>query len=397
MNTAPLQDLDLERAVIGGACIWPHAIETLAPRLTGSDFGSPEYGLAWEALVAMRREGMAIDTPALAARLQRPSVELLGWTIDCVLPRSTHADAITRLASARRLLGVCTETAQGVRDGSDPFAEAQRLAEAVEGLRTPVGTLPDSVQTFSSLIDDEEADAPWVIPGLAYQDTRIVMVADEGGGKSVLRRQLGCCASQGLHPFDLAERFDPVCVLDMDWENPRRELRRSGRWLRRVVKAHVGEFNDDNWHVWRQPGGGDIRSPRGKAELEAVLQQLRPKLVVGGPVYKLSDKRAGESDEELATSMVRLWDELRVRYGFALILEHHAAKGDSLHRDLRPYGSQRWLAWPDVGLALRKDPDNNFDVERNRGDRGSFDWPPRLVRTGDDNLLPWAADWATAA
>ena len=46
-------------------------------------------------------------------------------------------------------------------------------------------------------------------------------------------------------------------------------------------------------------------------------------------------------------------DDLRTRFGFALVLEHHAPKPRGGRRDLLPFGSQRWLARPELGIRLK--------------------------------------------
>jgi hypothetical protein len=80
---------------------------------------------------------------------------------------------------------------------------------------------------------------------------------------------------------------------------------------------------------------------------------------------------------------------LRTKYGFALLMEHHAAKGKSGEkRDLSPMGSQRWMAWPEIGISLYKDQADPtvMHVKRYRGDRlPGVDWPDRIVR--DRNWL----------
>ena len=74
-------------------------------------------------------------------------------------------------------------------------------------------------------------------------------------------------------------------------------------------------------------------------------------------------------------------DDLRTRFGFALVLEHHAPKGDGGAREMAPFGSQRWLAWPELGLGLYAEKDNSgLRVERFRGDRMAASWPDKLVR-----------------
>ena len=95
-------------------------------------------------------------------------------------------------------------------------------------------------------------------------------------------------------------------------------------------------------------------------------------------------RKGGESYEDSADEAMAVLDDLRTKYEFALYMEHHAAKGKSgENRDLAPMGSQRWMAWPEIGISLYKDKQDptTFDVKRFRGDRLSgVRWPDRIVR-----------------
>ena len=77
-----------------------------------------------------------------------------------------------------------------------------------------------------------------------------------------------------------------------------------------------------------------------------------------------------------------MWDELRTRFGFALILEHHAPKGDGAgSRLMAPFVSQRCSAWPELGLGLYPERDGSgLAVRRFRGDRMASSWPDKFVR-----------------
>jgi len=76
-------------------------------------------------------------------------------------------------------------------------------------------------------------------------------------------------------------------------------------------------------------------------------------------------------------------DSLRER-GVALIMEGHAAKGNSqnVHRDLAPRGSAALMGWPEFGFGIHPDPSNE-DREAGR------QWPKELHRGG---RFPWTGD-----
>jgi hypothetical protein len=104
--------------------------------------------------------------------------------------------------------------------------------------------------------------------------------------------------------------------------------------------------------------------------------------------------------EDEAEEVQHILDDLRVRYDFALVIEHHAPKGNHDNRDLVPFGSQRWMAWPELGITLRKMDDSTADmpatdrwleVGRYREDRYACPWPTQLRRTNGD--WPWIGTW----
>jgi replicative DNA helicase len=111
---------------------------------------------------------------------------------------------------------------------------------------------------------------------------------------------------------------------------------------------------------------------------------VQPDLVCLGPLYKAYQRKGTETDEQAVAELQATFDDLRTRYGFTLLLEHHAPQMDSGgHRHMRPYGTSLWLRWPDLGLGMERDDPDNPDnravtLRRWRGDRMTNSWPKRL-------------------
>jgi hypothetical protein len=57
---------------------------------------------------------------------------------------------------------------------------------------------------------------------------------------------------------------------------------------------------------------------------------------------------------------------------------------------LLPFGSQRWLAWPELGINLKATKGAGVELGRFRGDRLQNRWPERLERSG---VWPWTGVW----
>ena len=219
-------------------------------------------------------------------------------------------------------------------------------------------------------------------------------MAPEGVGKSELARQVVTCAAYGLHPFTV-DPIPAVPALLVDLENPRELVRRRLGTL--AETAHRAAKGDrEPLTLWHRPGGIDLRRRSDRVAFEDVLRRRRPKLVAFGPVYKSYTRTGRESDEQVAAEVQAILDDLRTRYSFALILEHHAPGASGGVRDLRPFGSSLWLRWPEYGIKLTPDRERpgSLTVGRWRGDRSEAAWPDRLDRS---DLWPWCGWWRHGA
>jgi replicative DNA helicase len=213
-------------------------------------------------------------------------------------------------------------------------------------------------------------------------------VGSEGTGKSVIIRSIAIAASQGHHPFAFPTKIPPVRVLLVDLENPVEAILETGSKLMRHVKARDPEiYDEERLKIWRRPGGVNLRTQRDRADLQREIINHQPDLVVMGPVYKMYAKVHGESYEDSADDVMRILDDLRTKYEFALLLEHHAPKGQpGQKRDMSPFGSQRWLAWPELGKSLyaEKNDPRVINIRSFRGDRlAGVAWPDKIIRDPD--------------
>ena len=115
------------------------------------------------------------------------------------------------------------------------------------------------------------------------------------------------------------------------------------------------------------------------------MEQIKPDLLVMGPLYKAFLDPGTRTSEAVAIEVVRYLDSIRVYFNCALWLEHHAPLGESqTSRNLRPFGSAVWSRWPEFGLALQPDPtavgEYVYDVKHFRGERDERLWPLKMKR-----------------
>lgn len=389
------KDNDAEMAVIGDMLALPSIIGQVSTTLRPGDFMSGVLGAAFAALVEAHGKGHDHDVTSL-----RDELRSKGWDpgapffVQLASSGSgawrRHAETVISMSARRSVMAAIGEATAEIRDhGMDPYAVADTLAGRLAAVRKPVSEPSRDLWSLDDFMDQpDHVDAPWIVPGLLKRGWRVVVVAGEGAGKSVLWRQFAILAAQGIHPFRYYT-FEPVTTLLVDLENPPDAITRTCRSIREAVSPELYE-RDRAW-IWHRPAGIDLRSRADLAELEANIAACRPDLVCLGPLYKAYTKHPNETDEDATREVQAALDDLRTRYGFALLLEHHAPQDNGGLRNLRPYGSSLWLRWPELGLAMRRiDPEGRRDVEleRWRGDRMANEWPKQL---NEGQQWPWVA------
>jgi hypothetical protein len=249
-----------------------------------------------------------------------------------------------------------------------------------------VGTPLDSGRSVSwdDLISESDDDSyDWLIENLLERGERVIVVAAEGVGKTMLARQVAILTAHGIHPFTF-QRIKPVRTLMVDLENPEKIIRRSARKI--VKRAKERSFtNDPVYDIFIKPSGLDLLKMEDRMLLEEQIQKTNPELVVLGPLYKSFVDPGGRTSESVAIEVAKYLDSIRTVYDCALWLEHHAPLGNSMSsRDLRPFGSAVWSRWPEFGISLQPDitsaiPDV-YDIGHFRGARDERSWPTKIKR-----------------
>lgn len=229
--------------------------------------------------------------------------------------------------------------------------------------------------------DDDSYD--WVIPGVLERQERVIVVAAEGVGKTMLARQVAICSAAGIQPFT-RQKMKPIRTLTIDLENPERIIRRTSRVIVQNARA-LGYSKDLQAHLLIKPSGLDLLKASDRKIIEDAIEQVKPDLLLMGPLYKAFIDPGSRTPESIAVEIAKYLDMVRDVYGCALWLEHHAPLGSSMaSRDLRPFGSAVWSRWPEFGLALTPDPTNPdgfvYEVNHFRGARDQRHFPTKMKR-----------------
>lgn len=271
----------------------------------------------------------------------------------------------------------------------------------VDGESTPLRTLTrvsllassalsESITNDGRLVDwhefvTEETDDSydWLIPDLLERRERVIVVAAEGVGKTMLARQVAILPSWGVHPFTF-ERIKPITTLFVDLENPERIIRRTSRAIHGAAMSMNYAMRSQS-HLLMKPDGLNLLSVTDRLYLETQLDMIKPDLLVLGPLYKAFLDPGNKTSESVAIEVVKYLDTIRVAFGCALWLEHHAPLGESMtSRNLRPFGSAVWSRWPEFGLSLQPDATSVgeyvYDVRHFRGERDERRWPTKMKR-----------------
>jgi RecA-family ATPase len=403
MSRVPPHSPECERTLLGAMMLYgSEMIYEVVGRVEATDFYVPAHQSLFTTITAAWETG-GETSPLIIHELIRGEVgaptlgDIVGLTAEVPSRSAAVAciEVVTKQSHKRRLIGVlsdASEKAWKLDSDSDQLAES--VTQAIADAERSSTDLPDDADSLDSWLATERPVMPWIVPGLVRAKSRALVVAGEGGGKSVATRQIALCAAQGVAPFG-GVRGPAVNTLLIDLENPDEAIEETGSRIVEKLRLKLGdEYRENACWLWHRPGGIDLRSRRDRNDFENLLRHVRPRLVCLGPLYRAFTKRAREDHEDAAEQVQRALDDLRVRYGFAIIIEHHAPKAQGGHRDMTPFGSSLWQRWPDLGITATKDLDypGALRIGRYRGDRLTVSWPDRLDR-GREYEMPWVGHW----
>jgi hypothetical protein len=408
----PPSNTQAEESLLGAMLLSPEAVEVGVKTLTPNDFYKPANGIVFEALLASYYEGERPDPVTIGNRLvAMDQLDAIGGPaylihLQAGTPATTNAKRYAKIiaehAMLRQLINAASEIAEigyNLPEDVDGAMEtAMGILADVVSAGVKIGSAPDDLYILDEFLQRPESERPdWCIEGLLRIGWRAMIVAQEGAGKTTLFRQIAIAAAQGIHPLDFSS-IDPCRSLIVDLENPDDAVMDTCNPILERTLGTLGErpYDPERAWLWHRPSGINIRNRADRVTFEAVLAHVRPNLVCIGPLYKMYEVGPRDNDEQAAREVMAVLDDLRGRYKFGLLMEHHAPKETAgTKRKMMPYGSSLWLRWPEIGLSLNPESTTEGDfstmkVGRWRGDRNENAWPTKLHRGGD---WPWEGEY----
>jgi hypothetical protein len=190
---------------------------------------------------------------------------------------------------------------------------------------------------------------------LVYRGLRTLVGAATGEGKTTLVMWMiraiiegeGFLGWQGLGPDDEGNR-PKVLVIDAEQSVP--DIQR--------LANETGMSNSEDIHYISVPDGLHLgESTNDALQVERIIEQLRPDVLVVDPAYKVAS--IDSNNEREVVDLMRLFDRWRAEYGFAFIMPVHTRKGDKKTPGGAPtlddiFGSGAFSRGAEVILGLRQ-------------------------------------------
>jgi hypothetical protein len=417
----PPHDLDAEQAILGAVLLSRDALNTAIP--TGLDtahFYRPAHGNMWEAIGDLHIKGEPVDVVTVCGRLRDWGLlENMGGVafvreLQAVTPAISRVETYSRrvvdCAELRALIRLGGAIAQVGYDQTDADLAYDQAGVAWNDARANARRA--SRTTNTPLLTDLTAkpwERPdWIWPGMLHRRDRFILGGPDKSGKSSVERQGVVLSGAGFHPFQSRGLGTGAVAAPL--------VDREGR-RRQIVSLVVDlEGSEEDWEAECRPmtdwlfannphlhgtlpisllacgttGPYDpIASRADEADLFARLEEVRPDLLLFGPLYKLT--QASEQWAVVAGKVQRLIDTIRARFNCAVIMETH------LNADKRVAGSVDWGRWADLVVTMTEPKGQpmlrKLDKVADRKKRLYSWWPTSLEWNLQGGHLPFIASW----
>lgn len=407
LERTPPRDIAAEQSALGACLMSRSACAEVLATVTPEAYYKPQHATIHCAIADLFMAGEPIDQITVAKYLgDRGDLARIGgqvylWELVRAVPTPEngpyYAEVVQERGLRRALIELGTRLAQmGYSPDGETTEIIERAVSMTRELRDQGREAEDlPLEDILDFVQHEDV-YDWIVPGLLERMDRLILTASEGGGKSVLLRQMAVTLAAGIHPFDTWKTIDPIRVLTLDCENSASSSRRKYRPLLAAANDREQPVQRGQFHIECRPEGLDLTRAQDRAWMMRRVEKAKPDLLIIGPIYRL---HAGDpNSEELARKVSVVIDEARATAGCAVLMEAHSPhhNGFGQHRTLRPVGSSLWMRWPEFGFGLRPVEDEKSaapgDGARGRrvipwrGMRDERDFP-NFIKQGDH--WPW--------
>lgn len=237
--------------------------------------------------------------------------------------------------------------------------------------------MPDRFYESAELLRLDLGNEPYLIPDILAREDKILCIAKEKVGKSILAQQLASCVAGG-HPF--------LGHLPVTGEHRVLYLAGEGSlwtWQKRTRRMGYRLPVPENRLWFWQTSTARLNTPRGLANLLAKAAGVRPDLTVIDSVY--TSIAGSMNNDDIAIAFVQAINAYQEQTGSAVLLTHHAhrpvkdADREEVNEgDQAYFGSFVWAAWPESMWLMRRDSPS--------GDKHSVMLSCKTVRDHDSPL-----------
>lgn len=394
----------MEMAVLGSVIDNPERAREVFERITPDEIGPKSHIIA-DVLFTMVSEGSPVTPQLLLERLRTTGrlrqehpvliADMLAQGY-ALVHHAQYVDALVGIYQARRL-SIMGARIQQMSTSSDPESILEYVSHELVRMRDEFGGREQAPPvTLRDLLDEPFTSEPeWLIPDILTTADRLLITANEGGGKSVLLRQFALSYALGIHPFHPETATKPGKALIIDCENSRSQVVRGLVNMWEFAEQYNPQGRPEDLVVESRQSGVDLCDPADQAWFLRLVRSVQPQVICMGPLYRMA---GGDINDE---STVRCWQRIMeplLEMGTSIVMEHHAGNGredgGKGKRELRPIGSSVIRRWFSQGVGLRiqnceahgrlycRTCRREATVELWRGSRDETSWPRKVRSPG---------------
>jgi replicative DNA helicase len=157
------QNLEAERAVLGGIMIWPAALDGLAGKLSEEDFAAPAHRIIWRTLLALTASGQPTDAVTVGEWLDRDGhpreLQSLAIEMQADTPSAANVMAYAKIVRGKAMLRTCMEIGLRLSESAAQASDGMAVAdEAIRALMDLAGGQADHECTLKDALREANAD-----------------------------------------------------------------------------------------------------------------------------------------------------------------------------------------------------------------------------------------------